>query len=220
MATTGVQPAIAERGALLGLSLADVVCLLSAGLTVGCFFVLGIGVRGDTGAEVTEGLVDGAPRYQIASIMAVFAAMGLGVAAVRLGGRISGQAGVVATASGVAVAFLLAAYYSAHAAGASVASFVIDDPGPGVGEATLVLLNGVELARYAPGLLLVAAALAARRRLPRSSTVPAWILLVVTLVPLTTWIAALLVPLWLGVSAAFVPKSSSVVARVGTRAVE
>ena len=59
-----------------------------------------------------------------------------------------------------------------YAAGSNVASFVIDEPGPGVGEATLVLLNGLDLARYAPGLLLVAAVLAARRRLPRSVTDP------------------------------------------------
>ena len=89
-----------------------------------------------------------------------------------------------------------------------MASFVIDEPGAGVGEATLVLLNGVDLARYAPGLLLVAAVLAARRRLPKSVTISAWGLLVVMFVPMTTWIAALLIPVWLGVVAAIVPSAS------------
>ena len=154
---------------------------------------------------MTERLTDNAARYQLASILAIFAAAGLGLAAVRLGRRIGGQAGSVATVAGAAVALLCAAYYSAYAAGSNVASFVIDDPGAGVGEATLVLLNGLDLARYAPGLLLVAAVLAARRRLPRSVTISAWVLLVVMLVPMTTWVAALLIPVWLGVTAVLVP---------------
>jgi hypothetical protein len=216
MATTGVHPTLAARRTPQRLTLDSAACLLAAAVTAGCFFALGIGVAGDTGAEVTAGLVDDVARYQLASVLAIFAAVGLGLAAVRLGRRIGGQAGTVATAAGAAVAFLCAAYYSAYAAGASVASFVIDDPGPGVGEATLVLLNGIEFARYAPGLLLVAAVLAARRRLPRSVTVPAWVLLVVMLVPMTTWVAALLVPVWLGVAAAVTPAGSSVVGPVRT----
>ena len=157
---------------------------------------------------MTERLTDNAARYQLASILAIFAAVGLGLAAVRLGRRIGQQAGSVATAAGAAVAFLSAAYYSAYAAGSNVASFVIEEPGAGVGEATLVLLNGLDLARYAPGLLLVAAVLAARRRLPKSVTISAWGLLVVMFVPMTTWIAALLIPVWLGVTAAIVPSAT------------
>ena len=208
MATTRVPPTTAEARSTAGVSLEGVACLLSAAVTAGCFFVLGIGSGAGTGAEVTERLTDNAARYQLASILAIFAAAGLGLAAVRLGRRIGRQAGSVATAAGAAVAFLCAAYYSAYAAGSNVASFVIDEPGAGVGEATLVLLNGVDLARYAPGLLLVAAVLAARRRLPKSVTISAWGLLVVMFVPMTTWIAALLIPVWLGVTAAIVPSAT------------
>jgi hypothetical protein len=211
MATTRVQPtrvrpSRTETRSFAGTSLETIACLLSAAATAGCFFVLGIGSVAGSGAEVTARLTDNAARYQLASILAIFAAVGLGLAAVRLGRRIGGQAGSVATVAGATVAFLSAAYYSAYAAGSNVASFVIDDPGAGVGEATLVLLNGVDLARYAPGLLLVAAVLAARRRLPRSVTIPAWVLLVVMFVPMTTWIAALLIPVWLGVTAVLVPE--------------
>ena len=208
MATTRVQSATAETRSLAGISLEGAICLLSAAMTAGCFFVLGIGSGAGTGAEVTKRLTDNAARYQLASILAIFAAVGLALAAVRLGRRIGGQAGSVATVAGATVAFLCAAYYSAYAAGSNVASFVIDEPGAGVGEATLVLLNGFDLARYAPGLLLVAAVLAARRRLPRSVTVSAWVLLVVMFVPMTTWISALLIPVWLGVAAVLVPSST------------
>ena len=175
-----------------------VACLLSAAVTAGCFFVLGIGSGAGTGAEVTERLTDNPARYQLPSILAIFAAAGLGMAAVRLSRHIGGQARSVATVAGATIAFLCAAYCSAYAAGSNVASFVIDDPGAGVGQATLVLLNGLDLARYAPGLLLVAAVLAARRRLPRSVAVSAWDLLVVMFMPVTTWVAALLIPVWLG----------------------
>jgi len=208
MATTRVQPTTAEARSIAGVSLEGVVCLLSAAVTAGCFFVLGIGSGAGTGAEVTKRLTDNAARYQLASILAIFAAVGLALAAVRLGRRIGGQAGSVATVAGATVAFLCAAYYSAYAAGSNVASFVIDEPGAGVGEATLVLLNGFDLARYAPGLLLVAAVLAARRRLPRPVTFSAWVLLAVMFVPMTTWISALLIPVWLGVTAVLVPSST------------
>jgi len=208
MATTRVPPTTNEARSTAGVSLEGVSCLLSAAVAALCFFVQGIGSGAGTGAEVTERLTDNAARYQLASILAIFAAVGLGLAAVRLGRRIGQQAGSVATAAGAAVAFLSAAYYSAYAAGSNVASFVIEEPGAGVGEATLVLLNGLDLARYAPGLLLVAAVLAARRRLPKSVTISAWGLLVVMFVPMTTWIAALLIPVWLGVTAAIVPSAT------------
>lgn len=52
------------------------------------------------------------------------------------------------------------------------------------------------------GLLLLGAVLAARSRLPKWITVPTWVLLVATLVPMTSWLAALLVPVWLGVEGA------------------
>jgi len=71
-------------------------------------------------------------------------------------------------------------------------------------KAPLVLLNVVEVTRYAPGLLLVAAVLVARRRLPKAITVPAGLLAVLTVLtvfPMTSWIAAVLIPIWLGVCA-------------------
>jgi hypothetical protein len=177
-------------------------CLIGAVAAAGCFAVLGIGEAGGTGAEVTAKLGDNAGRYQLASILAVFTAVPLAVAAARLGRRIGGDAGRLATLAGVLVAVLMSAYFSAYAAGVAVAEFVLDEAGPGVGESTLVLLNLIELTRYAPGLLLVGAVLAARSRLPRGITIPAWVLLVLTLVPMTTWLAALIIPVWLGVAGA------------------
>lgn len=177
-------------------------CLLGAVAAAGCFAVLGIGESGGTGAEVTAKLGDDAARYQLASVLAIFTSIPLAVAAARLGRRIGGDAGRLATLAGVLVAVLMAAYYSAYASGVAVAEFVLDEAGPGVGESTLVLLNLVEFTRYAPGLLLIGAVLAARSRLPRGITIPAWVLLVLTVVPMTTWLAALVIPVWLGVTGA------------------
>ena len=184
------------------------VCLLAAAMTASCFVVLGIGARGGSGAEVVADFDQHGTRYQLASILAIWAAVGLGVAAARLGRRIGGDAGRLATAAGVTVAFLMAAYYSAYAAGVAVSQFVLDESGPGVGESSLVLLNLVELSRYAPGLVLVGAVLVARRRLPRAITVPAWVLLAVMVFPMTTWLAAILTPVWLGVAGALAGRSA------------
>ncbi len=63
------------------------------------------------------------------------------------------------------------------------------------------MLNVVEITRYAPGLLLVAAVLVARRRLPRTITVPAAVLAALTVFPMTSWVAAVLIPVWLGIAA-------------------
>lgn len=178
------------------------VCLLAAMATAACFFVLGFGAPGGSGADMLSQLGQHATRYQVASILAIWAAAGLGVAAARLGRRIGGDAGRLATAAGVTVAFLMAAYYSAYAAGVAVSQFVLDESGAGVGESSLVLLNLIELARYAPGLVLVGAVLVARRSLPRAITVPAWVLLVAMIFPMTTWAAAILTPVWLGVAGA------------------
>lgn len=183
--------------------------LLGSAATAACFFVLGIGESGGTGAEVLAHLDEHATRYQLASILAILASVPLVLAAVTLGRRIGGDAGRMASAAGVTVAFLMAAYYSAYAAGVAVAQFVLDEAGPGVGESSLVLLNLVELSRYAPGLVLVAAVLVARRRLPRTVTAPAWVLLVAMLLPMTTWLAAILTPVWLGVAGAVAGRSSS-----------
>ncbi|HZJ07261.1 MAG TPA: hypothetical protein VFD59_17575 [Nocardioidaceae bacterium] len=176
--------------------------LLGTALAVAVVPVMGYGLQVADGAGATERLMEQAGRWQLASMLALFAATALVFAAVRLGRHIGGMAGVVATGAGTAVAFLLGAYYSAFAAGAVAASYSLDNPGPGLGEATLVVVNMVELTRYAPSLLLLAAALVARRSLPRPVTIAACVILVMIFVPFTTWVAALLTPIWLGVAGA------------------
>ena len=75
---------------------------------------------------------------------------------------------------------------------------MLDDPGPGLGEAASLMVNLTEITRYAPGLALVVAVVAARRMLPRGVWIPASVLAVMTVFPMTTWLAALLIPVWLG----------------------
>jgi hypothetical protein len=182
---------------------APAVCVAAAVASGAAFFVQGIGASGGTGADVTQRLEQDAGAYQSASILAIYAAVGLCLAAVRLGRRIGGDAGRLAATGGTAVAILLAASFSVYAAGGAVTRHVLDTAGPGVGEAALVLLNVVELARYAPGVLLLAAVLAGRHRLPRAVTVSAVLVLVAAVVPMTAWLAALVIPVWLGVAGAF-----------------
>ena len=50
----------------------------------------------------------------------------------------------------------------------------------------------------------MAAVFVARRRLPRAVGVSAGLLALLTIVPLTSWVAALLIPLWLGMAGAVV----------------
>lgn len=176
------------------------VCLLGTALAVAVAAVMGSGLGADDGAGVTGLLVESAGRWQGASILAVFGAAALCLAAVRLGRHVGGTAGTVATVSGAAVALLFAAYYASFAAGAAVASFVIDDAGAGLGEATLVVANMVELTRYAPSLVLLVVALTARRSFTKPVTISAGILVAMLVFPLTSWIAALLTPVWLGVA--------------------
>lgn len=187
---------------------ASAAACLAAGLaSAAAFAIQGIGERGGTGEDVTARLGENAGAYQGASILAIYASLGLCLAAQRLGRRIGDDAGSLAAAGGVAVAFLMAAYFSVYAAGASVAEYVLDEAGPGVGEGTLVSLNLVDLARYAPSALLLGAVLAAWNRLPRAVTVPAMVLMVALVLPMTAWLAALAIPVWLGVTAACVDPS-------------
>ena len=164
-------------------------------------FALGA-LTGDTGGEVTAGLADDSVTLITCSILAVMVSAGLFLAAARLGRVIGGDAAPLVTLAGGALALMYAAYYSVFGAGGIVASQMLTDPGPGLGEAASLLLNVMEVARYAPGLALVAAVLAAGARLPRWVRATAGILVVMTLVPFTSWMAALLIPLWLGASAA------------------
>ena len=180
----------------------SIVCLLGTVLAVAVVPVMGLGLNAPDGAGVTRLLIEDAGSWQAASMLALFAAAALCLAAVRLGQRIGGTGGMVATGSGIAVAFLLGAYYASFAAGAVVATHVVDDAGPGLGEGTLVVANMVELTRYAPSLVLLAVALVARRSLPKPVTIAAAVILAMIFLPFTTWIAAILTPVWLGVAGA------------------
>jgi hypothetical protein len=157
---------------------------------------------GDSGAEITESLVSQSTLLMTSAFIAVMVAAALFLAAVRLGRVIGGDSGSVVTVAGSAVALMYAAYYGSFGAGAVVGAEMVGDPGPGLGEATSVLVNVTEIARYAPGLALVAAVLVAGGRLPRWVRITAGVLALLTLVPLTSWVAALLIPLWLGATAA------------------
>ena len=159
-------------------------------------------LTGDTGAEITAGLVDDAMLLMSGSIVAVLVAAGLFLAAVRLGRAVGGDGGLLVTAAGSAVALMYAGYYAVFGAGGVVADQMLTEPGPGLGEATSLLLNIMEIARYAPGLALTVAVLVSGRHLPRWVRVTAGVLAFLTLVPFTSWVAALLIPLWLGAAAA------------------
>ncbi|CAN5751147.1 hypothetical protein BH24ACT8_BH24ACT8_15830 [soil metagenome] len=180
---------------------AAAVGLLGSVMAASCVVLAGNGAGTGTGADITSTLLSSPTRFQLTAIIAVYAAAALCVAAVRLGRRIGGDAGTLATLAGVAVSVLMAGYYACFAAGVVVADYVLTEAGPGVGEAALVVLNVVEITRYAPGLLLVAAVLVARRRLPRTITVPAAVLAALTVFPMTSWVAAVLIPVWLGIAA-------------------
>ena len=162
------------------------------------------GLDGESGAAITSGLADDATNQTLGSIVASVVAALLVPAALRLARRANGLSGAVIGAAGVAVAVLYGAFYAVFGAGALVAGQMLDDPGSGVGEAAALLLNVTEITRYAPGLALVAAAVAARRMLPRGVWIPAAVLAAMTVFPLTSWVAALLIPVWLGASAAAV----------------
>ena len=181
---------------------AQLICVAAAAATVPVFLLTSL--TGDTGAEIAAGLVDDAVALGVGSILAVLVSAALVLAAVRLGRSVPGDAGTVLLAAGCAVALMYAGYYAVFGAGGVVASQMLDEPGPGLGEATTLLLNIMEITRYAPGLALVAAAVAARRHLSRWIHVTAAVLLVLTLVPLTSWAAALLAPMWLALAGAAV----------------
>lgn len=176
-------------------------CLGGAALAVAVVPLIG-GLDGDTGAAITDDLVARAGGIQLAVMLAVLGGAALLLAAVRLGRTMGGAAGGVVVAAGAAVAVLMVAMYAAIGAGAVVGSLMLADPSPAVGESTLLMVNLVELTRYAPSTALLVAGLVAGHALPRPVRAVAWILLVLTLVPFTTWAVALAVPVWLGVAGA------------------
>lgn len=181
---------------------ARIVCGLAAAAAVVPFTLAGL--SGDSGTEITAGLLDETVPLTIASIVAVLASAGLFLAAARLSEAIGGMAGRVASGAGAAVALMFALYYSTFGAAAVVASQMLQEPGAGLGEASSLVLNLAEITRYAPGLALVAAVFVARRRLPRTVGISAGVLAFLTIVPITSWVAALLIPLWLGLTGAAV----------------
>lgn len=178
---------------------ARAVCIATAALTVPVFALSDLG-GGDSGAEVTAVLQGNHAALTGGGLLAVLVAAGLLLSAVRLGRAVSGDAGRLLLVAGVGVGLLYAAYHAVFGAGAVVAGQMLADPGPGLGEASLLLLNMTEIARFAPGLALVAAAVVARRELPRALWVGAAALLVLVFVPFTTWVAALLTPPWLAIA--------------------
>jgi len=170
------------------------------------------GLHGKSGAAITSNLVEDATHQQLGSIVASLVAALLVPAALRLSRRTDGLSGAVIGAAGVAVAVLYGAYYASYGAAALVGAQMLDDPGPGLGEAASLMVNLTEITRYAPGLALVAAVIASRKMLPRGVWVPAAVLAVMTVFPITTWLAALLIPVWLGAAAAAVGQKGSVTA--------
>ena len=182
---------------------AAVLCAVGSAAAVAVIPLAG-GAAGSDGLAVADDLVASSTRVQWAAVLAAVAAAALILAAVRLGRHVGGTAGAVMTISGAAVSIFLGAYYATFAAGAVVASYLYDETSAGVGDATLVLLNMVEMTRYAPGLALTVAAVTARRSLPRPLVVAAGVLALMFLMPFTAWVAALAVAVWLGVAAAVV----------------
>jgi hypothetical protein len=178
-------------------------CLATAALTLPVFALTDLGT-GDTGEAITGVLEEDRAALTAGGLLAVLVAAGLLLAAVRVGRSVGGDAGRMITASGAGVALLYAAYYGVFGAGAVVAGEMLADPGPGLGEASALLLNMTEIARFAPGLALLGAAAAARRALARPAWATGVALLLLMFVPFTTWVAALLTPLWLAVVASTV----------------
>jgi hypothetical protein len=179
-----------------------IVCGLTAAVAIAPFATSEL--TGSTGTAITAGLVEDGVVLMVGSIVAVLAAAGLFLAAVRLGRAVGGDAGLLVTAAGSAVALMYAGYYAVFGAGGVVATQMLDEPGPGLGEAASLMLNVMEIARYAPSLALVAAVVVAGRHLPRWVRVSAGLLTFLAIVPLTSWVAALVAPVWLGVTAALV----------------
>jgi len=105
------------------------------------------------------------------------------------GPGLGGVTGGLATAARTGVSLLLAAYYSAFADGAVVSTVLISSPSPAIGESTLLMINLAALTRYAPGAALLAAAVLARRVLPKPLMIVAVVLLALTFVPFTSWLA-------------------------------
>ena len=177
-----------------------ILCAVAAAATVAPFTLASI--PGDSGAEIARVLVEDFVPLTAAGAVAMVVSAVLFMAAIRVGDAVGGVAGRVIGVAGAAVALMYAAYYATFAAASVVATEVLAEPGSGLGEGASLLLNLTEITRYAPGLALVAAAVVARRLLAKGIWISAAVLAVLTIVPFTSWVAALLIPVWLLLSAA------------------
>ena len=177
-------------------------CAAGALLAAAPIVVLGPGLMTSSGAGAVEMLAADAWRYQLGMGLAALATPLLMYAAARLGERVGGVAGRLAVISGAVVAALLSLFYAVFAGASVVAGHILDEPSGGLGEATFLLVNAVDLARFGPGLALAIAVILARRALPRPLGWSAWFLVALTLFPMTGWVAAMVVPVWLGIAGA------------------
>jgi hypothetical protein len=168
-------------------------------------FLLGDPLSSTTGAGITDDLMSNNMKMHAVAWVAALACAGLILASTRLSRSAGGSPGRVIAASGASVAVLMLAYYASFAAGSAVATDLITDPGAGLGEATLVVLNAFSLTMVGPALALLVAA-AVSPDLPRPTRVTGALLAVLLVVPFTFWIANLMIPLWLGLVALRAPQ--------------
>jgi hypothetical protein len=169
--------------------------------------LLGNPLSSTTGAGITEDLISNDMRIHAVAWLAALACAGLILASTRVSRSAGGATGRVIAASGASVAVVMLAYYASFAAGSVVATNGVTDPGAGLGEATLVVLNTFSLTMVGPAFPLLVGA-AASPTLPRASRVSGALVAVLLVVPFTYWIANLIIPLWLGLVALKAPRRS------------
>lgn len=202
--TTTARPAApGRRGTLVAGRGTALVSALGAAVAVAVVPLAGE-ASGTDGSAVANDLVASAGPVQGAALLGCLGGAALILAAIRLGRQAGGLPGAVIAASGTAVSVLFVAYYAALASVAVVATNLYEQSSAGLGDAGLVMLNVVEITRFAPGIALVVAVLVSRRSFPKPVVVGAGVLTVLYLLPFTSWIAALAVAVWLGLAAAAV----------------
>jgi hypothetical protein len=178
----------------------------AAGVTGSALILLlGNPLSSTTGAGITEDLISNDMRIHAVAWLAALACAGLILASTRVSRSAGGATGRVIAASGASVAVVMLAYYASFAAGSVVATNGVTDPGAGLGEATLVVLNTFSLTMVGPAFALLVAA-AASPTLPRASRVSGALVAVLLVVPFTYWIANLIIPMWLGLVAVKAPQ--------------
>jgi len=196
------QQVVASRGQR---SLAGPISAAAGVTGSALIFLLGNPLSSTTGAGITDDLISNDTRLHAVAWLAALACAGLILASTRLSRSAGGTTGRVIAASGASVAVLMLAYYASFAAGSVVATNGVTDPGAGLGEATLVILNTFSLTMIGPAFALLVAA-SASPTLPGPSRVTGALVAVLLVVPFTYWIANLIIPLWLGLVAARAPQ--------------